>query len=47
MCQKLGITEYAWADENITMRGRPCHKIYDEKPNRELIDKVLKKLKPI
>ena len=43
MCQKLGITEYAYADENITHRGQPCHKIYDRKPNRELIASVLKK----
>ncbi|MBC7486061.1 MAG: hypothetical protein H7282_04860 [Cytophagaceae bacterium] len=46
MCQKLGVTEYAYADENITHRGQPCHKIYDSKPNRDLINKLLARLKP-
>lgn len=30
LCQKMGKTELAWDVNNITLRGRKCHKKYDK-----------------
>lgn len=29
-CKKMGQVELAWAVNNITLRGRPCHRKHDK-----------------